>query len=476
MSLSRRELLRRGAVALAAGNIYSLLEALGLAPARAAAFAAPRAEQYLLGGLKVTREIGIEVVVPPLHHRVVTARVRTVGAARLVKAQARLEHALASSSAGIRRLPPASASRSPGAFRTSAGSCRSSPTDAAIPAYLPVDLRLVQGRRARTPAVLDAVRFASDADDVVLGADDVAFLFRSDAVGAHRRAQRRSSAASTTSSPCAQRPQRVRRRRLLGGPGPRQADGARRRHPGAELIVDGVQMFLGFTSTQAAAMAPDRISSFETLRGLTDQKPGSYWSGGAAMHLSHLNEDLERWWKDVPFTRQLAAMTRPGLTVPDKTYTIAEDVTRVERSADVHADLAQFGVVGHSAALQTVTRLQVDTRDAYGVLRPRGTAIVQRADFNTLDNPFAQSAIPSEARRRPRQGCTSSPSHPQRNCSTEPAARWTAHSATVRSSRSTRWRRRRASTRSSTRRTARTSSRRRGRADPSRSSSELSRG
>jgi hypothetical protein len=163
-------------------------------------------------------------------------------------------------------------------------------------------------------------------------------------------------------------------------------------------MVDGVQMFLGFTSTQKAAMAPDRIASFETLRGQTDQKPGSFWAGGAAMHLSHLDEDLEEWWKTVPFTDQLRAMTRPGLTVPDKTYTIAEDVTRVEKAADVHADLVRFGGVGHSATLQTVTRLQADTRDAYGVLRPRGTAIVQRADFNTLDNPFAvpaTNAVPS---------------------------------------------------------------------------------
>jgi hypothetical protein len=157
-------------------------------------------------------------------------------------------------------------------------------------------------------------------------------------------------------------------------------------------------MFLGFTSTQKAAMAPDRIASFETLPGHTDQKPGSFWSGGAAMHLSHLDEDLERWWHTFPFTDQLRAMTRPGLTVPDKTYTIAEDVSRVETAKDVHADLASFGGVGHSATLQTVTRLQADTRDAYGVLRPRGTAIVQRADFNTLDNPFAlpaSSAPPS---------------------------------------------------------------------------------
>jgi hypothetical protein len=174
--------------------------------------------------------------------------------------------------------------------------------------------------------------------------------------------------------------------------------------PGAELIVDGVQMFLGFTSTQKAAMAPDRIASFETLPGMTDQRRGSLWAGGAAMHLSHLNEDLERWWKDVAFTEQLRAMTRPGLTVPDKTYTIAEDVTRVERAAEVRADLARFGAVGHSATLQTVTRLQKDTRDAYGVVRPRGTAIVQRADFNTLDNAFAQSIVAAETSSTPTAG------------------------------------------------------------------------
>src|SRR5204862_2332453 len=127
--------------------------------------------------------------------------------------------------------------------------------------------------------------------------------------------------------------------------------------PGADLIVDGVQMFLGFTSTQKAAMAPDRIAGFETLRGLTDQWPRGAFRGGTTMHLSHLHEDLEGWWRDVAFTDQLRAMTRGGLHVPDKTYTIAEDVSRVEAPADVHADLAKFGGVGHSATLQTVNRL-----------------------------------------------------------------------------------------------------------------------
>jgi len=407
VSLSRRELLQRGALALAAGNIYSLLDALEAAPARAAvaAAAAPRPEQYLLGGLEVVRELGIDVIVPPLHHRVVTAHVRVPGgAARLLKARTRLEAALTTlekrypaTPAGLgvtvawglpyfRRLVPKLAD------------------GRRYPAYLPVDMRLSKSSRKPTPAVLDAIRFASDDPTVVLGAEDVAFLFRSDDV-----AHLDDAYATVVSSLADMFEVRSVRNGFVGGgfgegPGHAKQMALAAGVPGAELIVDGVQMFLGFTSTQRAAMAPDRIASFETLHGLTDQKPRSYWSGGAAMHLSHLNEDLERWWRDAPFTTQLAAMTRPGLSVPDKTYTIAEDVTRIERPADVHADLTRFGVVGHSATMQSVTRLPADTRDAYGVVRPKGTAIVQRADFNTLDNAFAQSAVPGEVSSTPSAG------------------------------------------------------------------------
>ena len=189
------------------------------------------------------------------------------------------------------------------------------------------------------------------------------------------------------------------------------------------------------------------------------------------MHLSHLNEDLERWWKEVAFTDQLRAMTRPGLTVPDKTYTIAEDVTRVERAADVRADLARFGAVGHSATLQTVTRLQANTRDAYGVVRPRGTAIVQRADFNTLDNSFAQSSVAAEVAGD--SGCGSALRRVRAVVgSLQPRAARDGRLTRRRQRRcrSTRARTSRGSTRSFTQHTARTSSRRRGRTARSRSS------
>jgi hypothetical protein len=402
--LSRRELLKRGAVALAAGNIYSLLDGFSAAPARAATTAARAREQYLLNGLHVVQKLGIDVVVPALHHRIVTARVRVAGVARVHTAQARLEHAVAAVEA---RYPS-----TPAGLGVTLGwglpyFHRLVPKLAdgrQYPSYLPVDRRASRAQGKAVAAVLDATPFLSDPGDVHLGADDVVFLFRSDTVahiddGQHSIVDALGDVFTVTS---------VRNGFVGGGfdagPGLAKQMALAAGVPGADLIVDGVQMFLGFTSTQKAAMAPDRIASFETLPGLTDQKPKSYWSAGAAMHLSHLNEDLEQWWQAVPFTDQLRAMTRPGLTVPDKTYTIAEDVSRVETSADVRSDLSRFGGVGHSAALQTVTRLHADTRDAYGVVRPRGTALISRADFNTLDNPFTQSAVAGEVSATPAAG------------------------------------------------------------------------
>src|SRR6478752_3944190 len=404
MSLSRAELLKRGAVALAAGNIYSLLDGLTTAPARAAVGASRAPEQYLLSGLRVVRELGIEVIVPPLHHRVVTARVRISGPAKLRAARTRLEQQLA----GLERRYPSTPA---GVGVTVAWGLpyfrKHVPKTAdgrRYPNYLPIDLRASKARKKKVAAVLDATRFASDGPEVVLGGDDVAVLIRSDNVAHIDDAQTAifgtlGDVFTVTSV----------RNGFVGG-GFSEGQGLAKQMalaagiPGADLIVDGVQMFLGFTSTQKAAMAPDRIANFETLRVLTDQTPRTLWSGGTAMHLSHLDEDLERWWRDVPFQDQLRSMTRPGLNVPDKTYTIAEDITVVEKAADVHADLAKFGAVGHSAALQTVTRLQASTRDAYGVVRPRGTAIVQRADFNTLDNSFAQSTVAAEVGSTPAAG------------------------------------------------------------------------
>ena len=66
----------------------------------------------------------------------------------------------------------------------------------------------------------------------------------------------------------------------------------------------------------------------------------------------------------------------------------------ISNAADVKETFARTGSIGHSAALQTASRLAVELIGDDGTVYPKGTAIPQRADFNTLDNPFAWSARP----------------------------------------------------------------------------------
>ena len=123
---TRRELLQDSALAaIAAGGVYGALEGLSAQPARAAV-AATRfpAEQHLMRGIRLVVDEGQRVVVPPLHHEVVTARLRVRGRRGLLEARAALDAALAGSSGAMRRRPRASGSRSRGGCPTSANTCR----------------------------------------------------------------------------------------------------------------------------------------------------------------------------------------------------------------------------------------------------------------------------------------------------------------------------------------------------------------
>ena len=95
MELTRRQLLAGvGATTLAAAGIYELAERAGRAPSRPVVTARPP-EQHLLGGLRVVTDNDVEVVVPPLHHEIVTFRLPGGGPADLRDAQRRLAQALA---------------------------------------------------------------------------------------------------------------------------------------------------------------------------------------------------------------------------------------------------------------------------------------------------------------------------------------------------------------------------------------------
>ena len=344
-------------------------------------------EQYLLRDLKVKMESGVGVIVPPLHHRVVTLRLALEPTkSDLHAAQKALEHALRGLENHFEPTPS-------GLGVTVAWGLPYFRNFVAGPSshYLPVDNRASKAAGKTTLAVLDAIRFPSDPEDVILEQNDAVVLLRSDHVenideGAHELFGEDLDFWKQTSV----------REGFVGGDGiglPKQY-ALEAGVPGADKIPDGAQMFLGFTSSQKAALGSDMIANFETIPGLTDQWPNGYFRCGAAMHLAHLFEDVDVWYNTHDFKARVDRSFRPGLDVPPGTQTVNEGPSAVEVETEVVGDLKQHGIVGHSASLQPVTRIGTDLIDNYGNFYPAGSAIPQRADFNTLDNPFHWSDDP----------------------------------------------------------------------------------
>jgi hypothetical protein len=388
--LTRRRLLAgaaAGAVGAGAG-IYELVDHLASSPARPAAVRRPR-EQHLLGGVETITDDGVEVLVPPLHHRVVTARVRP--GTDLRAAQVELERRLA----GLdRRFEPTPA----GLGVTVAWGLPyfRNHVPAAARTHLPVDLRATRERNRPVSALLDAVRFPSDPKDTILEDNDVAVLLRSDDAG-HVDGGAKAifdgfDALEQTS---------VRRGFVGGGFSGRQslpkqmavAAGV----AGAELIPDGSQLFLGFTSTQRAAMGQGRIANLETLGYARD--PHGYFRGGTTMHLSHVREDLEGWYLNFDFSQRVSTAFRPDLEgVRPNAQTVRQSPRDVSSERRVERGYHRFGAIGHSAAIQTSSRLRRRHVGPDGTVYEAGTAIPLRADFNTLDNPFAWRSQPARDR------------------------------------------------------------------------------
>jgi hypothetical protein len=121
--------------------------------------------------------------------------------------------------------------------------------------------------------------------------------------------------------------------------------------PGASLIPEGSQLFMGFTSTQRSALAPDRIANLETLPGVTDQWPKGYFYRSSRRRPTSPETSP-------PFTRR--------------------------------------GTAG-SCSTRPVSAGSASTTTAAG--RAKGRSLIQRADFNTLDNPFFWSAQPARDRQ-----------------------------------------------------------------------------
>jgi hypothetical protein len=396
--MNRRQFFARAAgAALAATDIYELVDRFAVVPARAAVRVLP-VEQHVLEGVRVIVDNGVEVVVPPLHHEVITFALET-GRTRegLVAAQVELEQALVeldreyeATPAGLgvtvawglpyfRDYVPGLADR-----------------------YLPVDRRASRAKGRPLRVLLPAIRFPSDPRQTILERNHVAVLLRSDRLDAIEEGARVLTGLSIW------RPTSIRRGfaggGFDGGVGlPKQmalAAGV----PGAQLIPDHAELFLGFTSTQKGGLGPERIANIETL-GYSDGGPGGYFRGGTTMHLSHLREDLEAWYGRLGYQQRVASAFRPpvgnpGLNFPEGTLTIPSadpDQGPVNIGGNAR-DYRAYKAIGHSASLQPASRLQHDVVGADGTRYQKGTAVPQRADFNTLDNPFFWSAQPERDR------------------------------------------------------------------------------
>lgn len=399
MRLTRRQALGGAAAAtLGATGVYGVLDRVASSPARPAG--RRHREQHLLDGQRIVLDEGVEVVVPPLHHAVVTARVRADGRSELRAAQVALEERL-------RRLERGREPTPAGLGLTVAWGLPYFRRHVMVPArkHLPIDLRASETAGRELRVLLDAERFPSDPVDTVLERNDVAFLLRSDRLE-HVRAAERALLGGRLEF---LEPTSIRRGFAGGGFDGRRslpkrmalAAGVR----GAELIPETAELFLGFTSTQRAGLGPPRIANLETL-GFADMSRSGYFRGGTSMHLSHLHENLEAWYLDFDHAERVATTFRPGLRVRPGTQTVRQAPKDVADDRLVERQFRRSGAIGHSAAVQTSSRLQRDVPGADGIRYPKGTAIPHRADFNTLDNPFAWSSDPrgDELRDTPAAG------------------------------------------------------------------------
>jgi hypothetical protein len=386
--LTRRQLLGGAAAgALGAAGIYELVDQLTESPQRAPAGTLP-VEQHLLAGMKTIEHEGVEVIEPPLHHQVLTAKLRVEARrSNLQEAQETLEQALRGLESRYEVTPAGLAVAVAWGlpyFRRYVA--RLAPT------HLPIDRRASRSREAPVPAVLDAVRFPSDPADTILEDNDVAILIRSDdrrhvADGAKALFDEAGDLFELTS---------VRKGFQGGGFGGAtslpKAMATAAGVPGADLIPDTAQLFLGFTSTQTHTQGQSAIANFETL-GLVDVRDG-YFRGGTNLHLSHIFEDLEAWYLDFDFRERVDTTFRPRLKAKDGAQTLPQRPQDAAGEGDVTTDFRRFGAIGHGASIQPTSRLQMDVRGADGRLYRKGSAIPLRADFNTLDNPFFWTVHP----------------------------------------------------------------------------------
>ena len=310
--LTRRQLLaaaRRPASRRGAGSTSSSTSCRRLAVA-ARPRAACRPSSTCSRASGSSSDNGVEVLVPPLHHQVVTAG-STVGRPRPTCGGAGASSSTRSPSS--RRdydadARPGSASRSPGGCRTSERFVPEARRRRHLPRR-PARVEAEQAGRGRC-----STRAASRATRPRRSSR------RTTSRAAAQR--RRSTTSPTRSSAIFERRSTLfdvtSIRRGFAGGGfdggqslPKQmamAAGV----PGADLIPDSARSSSSASPRRRRpASARAKIANFETL-GFID-RPAATSAQGTHLHLSHITEDLEAWYLDFAHDERVATAFRPGL-------------------------------------------------------------------------------------------------------------------------------------------------------------------
>jgi hypothetical protein len=352
----------------------------------------PPTTQYELPGVTVEDHLGVPVAVVPLWHAVVTAKlnVGAGGTGALKKAQSRLSAALAE----VERVYPLGPS---GIFVQVAYGL---PYFSRLPTEL-VDAHMPKSTMEGTTgqwALIDSIRYPKDPRELILEDNDICVHLKSDyrdhidkAIaalfdpgeqelnGMPAEAAYVGDLMSTTTI-----------RRGFAGHGLPRVMGMNAGIPGAEQVPEGAMLFMGFTSSHVDGLAQGNLASFETLPGYTDAKPGDYFAGGTAMHLSHIGIELDQWYA-MKHSARLHRMFNSRRTESEEVLSPnqAPDTVTFEEQRD--EDATNDKIIGHNAQMQFITRLKGDTTTAYGERIPAGTVFFLRQDFDTIENPFAFS-------------------------------------------------------------------------------------
>lgn len=333
---------------------------------------------------------GVPVAVVPLWHAAVTARLTVLpgDAKALKKAQSRLEAAFAIietlyplDPAGI--LPQV-AWGAPYFSRYLPGSV--------VNDHLPRSTR--RGWEGQS-ALVDAIRFPRDPEDIVLEDNDVCFHFKSDFKHHVDEVLQALFAPGKSIINGIPSPEVfigdlvtiTSIRRGFAGRGMPRRVGMELGIAGADKIPSGAMLFMGFTSSHVHGLAAGNLASYETIPGWTDCTPDSYMAGGANMHLSHIAIDLERWYR-LAHSDRLHRTFDPRRSESEEVLSPdqcpATSTFKVQRDEDV----AQYGLVGHNEQMQFLSRVEEDTTTAYGQTLAKGTTFFLRQDFDTVENPF----------------------------------------------------------------------------------------